>query len=177
MSKTEYAKIYDNYYKRIADLKNYKITDKTKAVKIDKIFKDLDFEDQVAIKIAVRYSNIPRKQTVKILEAKSYNHLIKAIDKAERHMYSPNNIRIAVPTYYSIKKKKMSLLLEKDFSDKRYILNALHKSGFMYREQLLKHLELGWYYLWTIPGIGDNAKQLILKAIDNWGIKIKEREL
>jgi hypothetical protein len=86
-------------------------------------------------------------------------------------MYSPLNIKIAVPTYYTIRSKKKTPLCVEDFDDKKYILNALKKSGIIYREQLLRHLDIGWYYLWTIPRCGDNARQIILQAIDRWNNK------
>jgi hypothetical protein len=88
---------------------------------------------------------------------------------AKRHMYAPNSIRIAIPKFYKIKINHEETKLHKsDFDDQKYIMTALEKSGIDTREKLFKHISLGWYYLWTIPGCGDAARQSILMAIDKW---------
>ena len=164
---TEYSKIYDHFYKRIADKVGYKITNATKVKIIDRIFKDLSWDDQTAIRATIKYEGYNRNTTSKITGIES-KKLFKSFDIASRHMYYPKNIKLAVPKYYTVRSKKKKVLTAEDFGGKKYVLNALSKSGIIYKEQLMKHLELGWYYLWTIPGCGDVARQIILKAIDRW---------
>ena len=169
-SATEYSRIYDYFYKKFADRVKYKITNGSKVKIIDQIFKDISWDFQTAIRAGVKYNGFSTWTKTKItkIEAKQ---LAKTFDTAMKHMYSPNNIRLAVPKYYNIRSKKKTPLTKEDFGHKTYVLTALQRSGIIYREQLLKHLDIGWYYLWTIPGCGDVARQIILRAIDKWNGK------
>ena len=81
-------------------------------------------------------------------------------------MYIPVNIKITIPNYYNIKNNEETILHKEDFGNDKYIINRLNESGILTREQLNRHLEAGWYYLWTIPGIGEASRQKILKALD-----------
>lgn len=63
-------------------------------------------------------------------------------------------------------------IVKMDLDGAQYIVTALRKSGIFTKKQLYKHLSLGYYYLWSIPGCGNVAIQKILKAIDKWENRI-----
>ena len=167
---TNNSKIYDYFYKRFTDHIKCEVATSTKSKRIDEIMSDLNWDDQEVIRARIKYSNLNYDTMSKITNIPK-KKLIKKMDIATKHMYSPKNIRIAVPKYYKITKKNQTKLTESDFGSSIYILNRLHESGIMTREQLFRHLELGWYYLWTIPGCGDASRQIILMAIDKWKSK------
>lgn len=165
---TDYTKIYNYFYEKFAKQKKYEISDQTKADIIDMIFNDISFSEQIAIKSVIRF-----KSYVNGYDAASKSTgipkstLMKQFETATKHMYSPKNIGTAVNGYYYVRGAE-TILTKMDFSGKQYIVTALERAGIRSREQLFKHLNNGWYYLWTIPGCGDGARQKILMAIDKW---------
>ena len=161
---SENAKIYDKYYLSLAKKAKYRVGLTRKVKAIDKILRDLSWDDQQIIRACSRYCNYHTASVITKIDKKK---LIKGLDTATRHLYSPENISIAIPKYYKIK-GKVTEFTDSDFSGNRYIRNRLVISGITCREQLLKHLEAGWYYLWTIPGIGDASRQRILMTLDKW---------
>lgn len=164
---TDYSKIYDYFYRKFADQVFYKIKNPTKSKVIDTIFRSLSWDDQQAIRARVKYSSHTYDHMSKITGIPK-KKLQKNMDIATRHMYSPQNISIAVPRYYKIKSKKQHKITEFDFDGNKYIANRLIDAGLDTREKLNRHLKNGWYYLWTIPGCGDSSRQRILMAIDKW---------
>ena len=164
-SVTEASKVYDKIYAHIASKEKYTISNTTKASRIEKILNEFDFEERTALRCCCRYSDINVAVKISGIDKKV---LSKNYKLARRHMYAPNNIQIAVPKFYKLKLKNETKLTKYDFGGQQYILTALLKAGIDTKEKLYKHLSLGWYYLWTIPGCGDNARQYILMAIDKW---------
>lgn len=161
---TNYTKLYNRYYQPLADQVNYKISDRTKILRMSIILKNLTFEDYTALTAFLNtYSRKSRAYTY------TDKQIYKWYEVAIKHIYHPKNIAIAIPKYYKVPKKKSTLLRLDDFNGKKYILNALDKkSNFIYREQLLRHLSNGYHFLWTIPGCGDEARKTILMALDKW---------
>ena len=170
------VKIYDYFYSMVIRTSKLKveISDEEKSKAIDDIFNDMDFEDINAIRTITHHRDIMNPSIWKGVDKKKIH---KKYETAWKRMYYPQHIAIAVPWFYEtepyvIVEKPNFKLKEEDFDGKKYIITALNKSGIYYRYQLKKHLSLGWRYLWTIPGIGDGAKQTILTAIDhgllNW---------
>lgn len=166
---SRYAKIYDHFYGKFAKQKKYVITDAYKSEIISHIitYGGVSFNDLAIIDAFMIYKT-PLHVT-KVLKQYTIGQANKAYDIAVRHMYSPQNIAMAVNGYYNV--KNGTKISEYDFGGKKYIVRALNKAGIEYREQLYKHLSNGWYYLWTIPGCGDAARQKILIAIDDWAGK------
>jgi hypothetical protein len=156
------VKIYNYFYSDF--LKTMKdtsfATNEFKSAAIEDILGTLDFDFQTAIRICVHHSAFTQKGVWKATDKK---FMKKRFITASRHMYYPSNIRIAVPWFYDVKQDE--LIEVNDLFDKR-LINALNKSGIYYKSQLRKHLSVGWRYLWTLPGIGDGARQTILTAID-----------
>jgi len=146
---------------------------KTKTEHVQDIMNILDDMPQIckiAMVIGSRYNTwraasnmcgIPKKKLIQ-----QYNLAIK-------YMYRPLNIAKAVPKFYDVKRYSYTdkQLTKLDFNNKQYIITALNRSGIYTKEQLLKHLSLGYFFLWTIPGIGDTARQIILKTLDRWNGK------
>jgi hypothetical protein len=163
---TDYANIYDKYYGKFAEKIKYSISEGTKTTIIGRIFKTLPFQDQQAILIMVRYKSYEIASRILGIDKRK---LIKNYDIAVRHLYSPKNITKAAPKYYTMPKTHRTEITSDDFENR--ILNSLKKSGIIYREQLYRHLDMGYYYLWTIPGCGDAARQKILMTIDKWNGK------
>jgi hypothetical protein len=165
---TENSRIYDAVYGYLAVKNNYKITNKYKSQLISQIFESLSDDEQritkYMIKTKFNSSEAIRRYNLDMTE-KQFNRIY---DRARRRMYSPQNIALAINGYYDIPEDKGTPILETDFPGDIRVYNALRNSGFYYREQLYKHLNNGWYYLWTIPKCGDISRQLILRAIDNW---------
>ena len=164
---TDYSKIYDYFYKKFAYQVFYTVKNPTKSKVIDKIFRNMSWDDQEVIRARVKYASLSYDKIVKMTGIPKVK-LIKKMDNATRHMYSPQNISIAVPRYYKIKSKKQHKITEFDFDGNKYIANRLIEAGLDTREKLNRHLKNGWYYLWTIPGCGDSSRQKILMAIDKW---------
>lgn len=166
---TENSKIYDYFYKEFALKEKYVITNEYKATIIEQIFTELDYEQKEAIRVYIKnrgYMNLA------IWSGYDKKTIVKRFEVAQRHMWSPKNIELAVAGFYSDNKLCKTKLTKRDFGDRTYILNALsRKSGIEYKEQLLKHLDNGWYFLWCIPGCGDGARKEILVAIDKWNGK------
>ena len=168
-SSTEASKIYDDVYGHIAIKEHYKITNRTKSARIEKILADMEFEEKTALRCYCKYKGLSNGINIAAKVSKvSKKKLLKSYKLAKRHMYAPNNIKIAIPRFYKLRKKNQRRLTEYDFDGQKYILNALLKSGIDTKEKLYKHLSLGWYYLCTIPGCGSNARISILSAIDRW---------
>lgn len=166
---TEGSKIYDYFYKEFAVQSKYKISNEYKASIIETIFRELDYDYKEAVRVFIRNNKYANSAVWSGYDKKT---IIKRFEVAKRHMWSPKNIELAVNGYYTDKKLCKTRLTKRDFGDKTYILNALaNKSGIMYKEQLLKHLDNGWYFLWCIPGCGDGARKEILIAIDKWNGK------
>jgi len=166
---TDASRIYDHIYGHIASKENYKITNATKSSRIEKILTTMDFDEKTILRACCKYFNYDETFEMAAKVSKiDKKRLAKYYKLAKRHMYSPNNIRLAVPGFYNITKLNQKSLTKEDFYGQQYIVTALNKSGIDTREKLLKHLSLGWYYLWSIPGCGDNARQYILMAIDKW---------
>lgn len=174
---TDYSKIYDYFYKKFADQVFYSIKNPTKSKVIDNIFRNMSWDDQEVIRARVKYASLSYDKIVKMTGIPKVK-LTKKMDNATRHMYSPQNISIAVPRYYKIKSKNQHKITEADFGGNKYITNRLIEAGLDTREKLLRHLHNGWYFLWTIPGCGDNSRQKILLAIDRWTAEniIKSRD-
>jgi len=177
---TEYLKIYEYFYDKFLKQTKLTLTREEKINAIDAIMDSLSWNDSNVLRLYIRYS-----YTIKNLYIEPYsifgtaskmsnipeNKLRKSFEIATRHMYAPDFIVAAVPTYYKCGKdlvKVPALLTKDDFGNKKYILTALNKQGFMHNYELKRHLSNGWYYLWTIPGIGDAARQKILMAINKW---------
>jgi hypothetical protein len=162
---TEYSKIYDEIYGNFAKKEKYEVTTEYKGEIMDYIFSDMSFQDSTAIKAYCKYHDFNRAAKISGMDKKV---LMKNYEVARRHMYSPKNIATAINGYYIINKKNQYELKAEDFGGSKYIITALNKSGIHTKEQLYKHLSNGWWYLWTIPGCGDGARQKILTAIDKW---------
>ena len=160
-------------YERMVKV-NPELSDEEKTKAINTIFDTLSFEDKNAIRIRIHHRKFMNQAVWKGTDKKK---ILKQFETAWTRMYYPKNIAIAIPWFYDIPPYitdgKATMAINKDdFGGKKYIVTALNKSGIYYRCQLKKHLSLGWRYLWTIPGIGNYAKQIILTAIDhgllNW---------
>ena len=168
-------KIYNYFYNKAIEKYNqyhpdykFTITDKEKSDAIDDIFSSLPFEEIEAIRVCIHHSYIENKNVWKDRDKRA---MLKRFNIATRHMHYPANICKAVSEFYNTNPDGNSyihLLYNEDFGFCRYIVNALNKSGIYSREQLMRHLSLGWEYLWSIPGCGDGARQEILRAIDRW---------
>lgn len=167
---TEYSRLYDNLYGQFAKQKKYVVTDEYKSVLMDNIFTTLPENEQTAIKLITRGHSYDHAAKLARMDKKV---LVKSYTTGYRHLQSPQNIAIAVNGYYDITSGPKTPLTEEDFGNRKYVLTALKKAGIIYREQLFKHLNNGWRYLWTIPGCGDGARQYILTAIDRWDGKVK----
>ena len=164
LSRTDYTMIYDKYYKKFAEKINYHPALSTKIKAVDKIFWTLSWNDQQVIRANTRYGEnitIMYKMT-KISKKK----LAKSLVTAEKHIYSPINIAIAVPRYYNLRKRQTPIK-ESDFNNK-YLYNRLIACGLDTREKILRHIEEGYFLLWTIPGCGDESKIKLLTVIDKW---------
>ena len=164
---TVHTKLYDKYYKKFADQIKYEITNGTKAKIMDQIMRELTWNDQTALRAMVTYHSYEVASKNTGIDKKTLQH---HYDIAVRHIYSPRYISMAVPKYYKLKNyNDTKELTADDFGGKTYIVNALKKkSGIYYKEQLLKHLSNGWYFLWTLPGCGAGARMTILMSIDKW---------
>lgn len=165
---TEASHIYDVIYGPIANKENYKVSNSTKSARIEQILATMDFEEKTVLRACCKYQGLYSSGTASKVTKIEQKRLAKIYKQARRHMYAPNNIRIAIPKFYKISKVHQKKLSEYDFDGQKYIYTALLKSGLDTKEKLVKHLSLGWYYLWTIPGCGDNARQTILLTIDKW---------
>ena len=163
LTKTDYTMIYDKYYSRLASKIKYKPAQSTKVKAIDEIFWSLSWNDQQIIRACTKYHDNTAVMS-KMMEWPK-KKISKAIITAERHIYSPLNIAIAIPRYYSLGRGKF--IKESDF-DNKYLFNRLIKSGLDTREKILRHIEDGYYLLWTIPGCGDESKIKLLTVIDKW---------
>lgn len=170
---TEASRIYDYYYGKLAADNNYEISNDYKTLIIEDIFKQLDYEYKEAIRLNVKNRNITHPNVwKKVMSKYVYKVYAKNLAIGNKHMMSPLSIEKAVAGFYSNKSLCKTPLTKWDFGGKQYIITALNKkSEIYYREQLLKHLSMGWHYLWTIPGCGDGARQSILEAIDRWNEK------
>ena len=166
----EHIKIYDAVYSNLFKTKLAEPSDIGKEVLAKEIIEDLPVNEQIAIRAFYRYGDYHKASVMTNVNQKTFS---KSIDSALRHMRSPEHIRKASPSYYDINTVVAIPMTKEDFGNKTYILHALNKSGFYYREELIKHLSLGWKYLWTIPGCGEGARQMILEALDKWNISIK----
>lgn len=188
-------RIYDYFYNKVREFNKQlyvnnnlydeiTMTDEKKTEVITEILDSLPFDESDAIQICVHHSNFMNKS---IWGGRDKKKVIKQFETATKHMYSPINIAKAVPDFYISPEKLFEkydvpsynsfdtekILTKEDFGNKQYIITALNKSGIYTQYQLLKHLSLGWYYLWTIPGCGDGARQQILMAVDRWNKKPK----
>jgi hypothetical protein len=163
-SNTDYTLIYDKYYKNFASRIKYNPAQSTKIKAIDKVFWNLSWNDQNIIRACTKYHD-NTSVISKIMEIPK-KKIGKMIVSAEKHIYSPINIAIAVPRYYKLRKKQIPIK-ESDF-DNKYLYNRLIASGLDTREKILRHIEDGYYLLWTIPGCGDESKIKLLTVIDKW---------
>jgi len=168
---TEYSKIYDHFYTQFYnDVKKagVGIRNSTKTARVREILDQLSHEDRADILDYFHYRQFQNPNAWKS-RGIDMKKLIKRFDTCSRYMYSPKAIETAVPGYYTryndLKDKEFN---EWDFGGKKYILTALNKAGIYNREQLYAHLKFGWYFLWTIPGCGDGARQRILMALNVW---------
>ena len=166
---TKYVKIYDHVYSRFAKEKSYEPSNAYKIEIISTIFNNMDMRHSMAIEAYVRYKDF--KKAAKILNC-SPKLFSNVYDTAMRRMYSPQNIATAVLNYYEVQGQE-TLLKDSDFGGRKYIITALDKAGLYSKERLMKHLTNGYYYLWTIPGCGDVARQRILMTVDAWDIHSK----
>lgn len=175
-TKKEYAAIFDYFYgKFIKSMRNrgkkpFVVSINKQMYVIDNILTSMPYEYSNAIKLKMKYGNFITASKVSSIDKKK---LSGYYDTAVKRMYSPKNIEMAVPGYYPKPRTEedeanFHRLTEADFGNCKYILTALHKSNIYYREQLMQHFSLSWFYLWTIPGCGDGARQKILLAIDKW---------
>lgn len=133
----------------------------------------LELSEQIAIKAYCRYGDYHKASKMTKIDQKI---LARSVESAIRHLRGPQCISFLDPSYYdkyTIKGGNVHPLSKYDFGGKQYIVTALNNCGIKTREALLKHLSNGWYYLWTIPGCGDTARQYILMALDQWDITIK----
>lgn len=175
---TEYEKLYYCFYEKFVNQIGYKPSKTEINDGIAAIISNLEWSEAEVLRAYARYvfSKKPAKDdTIFGLAERntgiSSKKLYKKFNIAKRHLYAPNNISLLVPNYYKLPPKDVReyhKLTKEDFDGSKYIVTALNKSQIYYMEQLKKHLSNGWYYLWTIPGIGDNGRQKILIAIDNW---------
>lgn len=168
MDKPTYiTKVYDYFYGSFAAEIGYKASNAVKSRAMDEILSTLEWDQKNAIEAMCRYH---KPRIASKMTGKDKRRLTKQYDLAVKHMYCPSNISIAVPEYFAM--DKGTLLTADDFFGKKYILNALNnKCGIIYREQLLNHLDNGWFYLYCLSGCGDIARQYILMAIDRWNGK------
>lgn len=162
---TKYTELYNTIYGKFAKQRGYKISNKFKIIIMDRIFTNIPENEAIAVKILSKGYTYDQAAKLAKMDKKV---LLKSYDLAMKHLMSPKNISIAVHNYYKVRKKKVTKFTEADFGGRKYIITALERSGITCREQLYMHLDNGWYYLWTIPGCGDAARQAILKAIDTW---------
>lgn len=169
----ENVRIYDYFYGAGKLYMAIYLDDEIKSNKIDEIFNTLPFEEQNVIRTCVHHSRIGNKSIWNSLNER--RKLMKKFETASRHMYYPSNIEIAIPGFYKCTGKRLTKITEVDFG-KKYIVTALNRSGIYYKEQLKIHLDNGWRFLWTIPGIGDGARISIITAIDNGYFKKKRRK-
>lgn len=166
------VKVYDHFYSTmlIKELMSRKtkldsFTNQDKSTAIEKIFENFSIEEQYAIKITIDHMGYLNQGIWKEVDKKK---LMRKFEKLSKRMYNPQNIAIAIPGYYDLKRNTTSkTIVKSDFGNKSYIVTALNKSGITHRCQLQKHLSNGWRFLWTIPGIGPGAMWSILEAIDN----------
>ena len=177
---TEYLKIYEYFYDKFLKQTKLTLTRDEKINAIDAIMDSLSWNDSNVLRLYIRYYYTIKKSNIEPytifgvaskMSGIPENKLRKLFDIATRHMYAPDFIVTAVPTYYKYSKDLVevpALLIKEDFGNKKYIVTALNKQGFMYNYELKRHLSNGWYYLWTIPGIGDAARQQILITINKW---------
>lgn len=170
---TDASKIYDVVYGHIASITKTKIKNSTKSARVEKILATMDFDEATALRLCCKNSlrfTDPHFERIAKISGIDRKKLVKDYNLGTRHMLSPNNIRIAVPSFYNLKGKNNTRteIKDSDFGQQKYIKTRLNNSGIYTREVLLRHLSLGWYYLWTIPGCGDNARMSILLAIDKW---------
>ena len=180
----EYMRIYDHYYGKFVKSMNrnkrkrsFSVSPSRQVQVIDTILSSLSYEHANALKLMIRWNDLTKASKVSSIPKSKIG---KYYETATRHMYSPKNIELAVPGYFpkprtEKDKETFTLLKAEDFGNCKYIVSALQKkSDIYYREQLMKHISAGWYYLWTIPGCGDAARMKILMAIDKWdGKEIK----
>ena len=176
-TKKEYAAIFDTFYgkfvrsMRTRGKKAFVVSINKQIYVIDNILASMPYEYSNAIKLKMKYGNFITASKVSSISKKM---LTSYYDTAVKHIYAPKNIEMAVPGYYPKPRteedetENYHRLTEADFGNCKYIITALHKSNIYYREQLMQHLSLSWFYLWTIPGCGDGARQKILLAIDKW---------
>ena len=181
----EYTKIYDYFYGKFVRAMNkkgkrpFKVSPSRQVQVIDTILNELPFEQATAIKLMIKYDR--NAILASKISSMSKDKIVKSYDTAVRHMYFPKNIEFAAPGYYpkprslddrenpEFENEEFTRLRDSDFGNSKYVLSALQKkSNIYYREQLYKHLELGWYYLYTLPGCGDGARIKILMALDKW---------
>lgn len=145
-------------------------TDAKKVEMIKEILADMPYINQIAIISCTNYSTYHAASSITGIEV---NRLKKSFELGIKILHYPKNIEIAIPGFYNygIEEDYCTPLRKEMFGDRKYIVTALNKSSIVYKEQLMRHLSLGWYYLWSIPGCGDAARQAILKAIDNWKLE------
>lgn len=161
---TKYVKIYDHVYSKFAKEKSYEPSNAYKTEIIATIFNKMEMRHSMAIEAYVRYKDFKKAAKMMGCSPKLFSNVY---DNAMRHMYSPQNIATAVLNYYEIEGDETPLT-DFDFGGRKYIMTALGKAGLYSKERLMKHLSNGYYYLWTIPGCGDVARQTILIAVDKW---------
>lgn len=168
------VKIFNNYYGKICEDMPVRLADNQKAEGMRLILSTIPYNYQIAVVSCNQYSTYhAASKMTNIPETK----LRKNLDMGIKYIYYPKNIKIANQYFYNIShicdkiKENPTFLTAETFDNRKYIITALNRSGIMYKEQLMRHLSLGWFYLWTIPGIGDAAKQTILKTIDKWNGK------
>jgi len=168
---TEYSRIYDHFYAKFYnDVKKsgVGIRNNTKTSRIRKILDQLSYEDRSDILDYFHYRQFknPNAWKSKGIDMKK---LTKRFETCSRYMYNPKFIEIAAPGYYTrYNNLKIKIFNEWDFGGKKYVITALNKAGIFNRDQLYAHLKHGWYFLWTIPGCGDGARQRILMTLDEW---------
>lgn len=170
---TEYSKIYNYFYTKFYnDVKKtgVGIKNNTKTARIRKILAELKYEDRIDILDYFHYKQYKNPNAWKS-RGIDMKKLTKRFEVCSRYMYNPKFIEIAAPGYYTRFSDKDTKFNELDFGGKKYIVTALNKAGIYNKDQLYAHLKHGWYYLWTIPGCGDGARQRILMTLDEWNNK------
>ena len=196
------VKIYDHFYGYLAKREGIKeLDDDTKVTVIESILHNEEWAVSNAIRAYINYNcnidkavkntGIDKKELKKhfntgcrhmyfpnnIAEAIP-NFYSKYINNLDLYTDKKGDIRIvgtkqlASEVLCTIDKKQDKFISKLDFNGAQYIVNALHKSGIYTKRQLYKHLSLGYYYLWSIPGCGNIAIQKILRAIDKWENRI-----
>ena len=184
---TEYTKIYDHFYGNHAKAARYNPSDDEKIKAISYIFNAVNnWREQQAVRACVRYNAFGVGGYTSAVKNTgiSKKELVKYYEQGKRHMYAPLMIAIAVPGFYYPNHNKNEnpdeywekITLEDMGNNPRY-LRALNRQGIYYKNQIKIHLtansewtswngKYNWYFLWTIPGIGDGGKQTILRFLE-----------